>query len=61
MISRQQVWAKAVILEARGKGACEWAPPVAPVTSGVGKNRGHGNQAPHVLLLHPTPGKTPTL
>ena len=55
-------------LEARGRhglaplGACEWAPPVAPITSGVSKKkkkkkkkgkkkRGHCNQAPHVIAL----------
>ena len=34
-------------------GACEWAPPAAPVTSGVGKIRGHCNQATHVIALTP--------
>ena len=45
LIYRWQEWTLAVILEARGKrglpplGSCEWAPPVAPVISGVSKRK----------------------
>ena len=36
-------------------GACVWAPPATPVTSGVGKivKRGHCKQAPYAVDLTP--------
>ena len=66
VIYRWQGQTTAVFSQARGRrglpplGACEWAPPAAPVTSGVGKIRGHCNQATHVIALTP-PGNTTTL
>ena len=51
-----------VVLEARGRhglstlGACEWAPPAAPVTSGVGKRKKKkGIATKHHTLLHSRP------
>ena len=56
-----------VVLEVGGrrglplKGACGWAPPVAPdISGGEKKKRGHYNQAPHIFFSH-APGNTTTL
>ena len=56
---RQQGRTLAVALEAVGRcglpplGACEWAPPAAPVTSGVGKKKEGTATKHHTLLLSP--------
>lgn len=68
VICRQQERTTVVVLEARGRyglpplGACEWAPPAVPVTSGVSKKKkkkrekkkeGTGTKH-HTLLLSPS-------
>ena len=68
MIHRWQGQTAAVVSEARGRhglpplGACEWAPPSTPVTSGVAKEekRGHCNQVSYAVALTPL-GTYPTL
>ncbi len=63
VIYRQQERTMVVVLEARGRhglpplGACEWALPTAPVTSGVGKKKKKKEGTAtrhHTLLLSPS-------
>ena len=67
MIYRQQRQTVAVFSEAEGRhglpqmGACKWAPPAAPVTSGVGKKIKRALQPSTHMLLLSCPGNTPTL
>ena len=68
MIYRWQGKTAAVISEARGKhglaplGACEWAPPATPVTSGIGKKEKKRALQPSTKhCCSHSPGSTPTL
>ena len=68
MIYRWQGQTTAVVSEARGRhdllplGACEWAPPVTPVTSGVAKKEKKKTLQPSTTLYcSHTPGNTPIL
>ena len=68
MIYGWQGQTAAVTLEARGRrglpplGACEWAPPVTPVTSGVGKKeKKRALQPSTICCCSHSPGNTPTL
>ena len=67
-IYRWQGHTTAVLSEARGRrglpplGACEWAPPATPVTSGVGKKEKKRALQPITMRwCSHSPGNTPTL
>ena len=67
MIYRWQGQTAVVVSEARGRhglpplGACEWAPPATPVTSGVGKKEKKRALQPSTVHCSHFPGNTPAL